>query len=174
LPTSNDTDPWGRLTVDPERVFSLLYLGAKPSEIVCDTTDEIEHYNRLCAIWNKPDDLINSAPPDIDPEKDRLNRIADWKIPNNYTDTDVRAYLLSKCKTDVERERVAMEMDLFEEKSLTNLLRLMIALVDHFRDRGIVWGIGRGSSVSSYCLYLIGIHRIDSIRYDLDIKEFLR
>ena len=35
-------------------------------------------------------------------------------------------------------------------------------------------GVGRGSSVASYILYLIGVHRIDSIKYNLDWKEFLR
>ena len=36
------------------------------------------------------------------------------------------------------------------------------------------WGVGRGSSVSSYCLYLIGIHMVDSIKYNLDIQEFFK
>jgi DNA polymerase III alpha subunit len=37
-----------------------------------------------------------------------------------------------------------------------------------------VWGVGRGSSVASYVLFLIGVHRIDSMKYNLDYKEFLR
>lgn len=54
------------------------------------------------------------------------------------------------------------------------LLRYMIYLVDYMRENKIVWGVGRGSSVASYVLYLIGIHKINSIHYDLDWKEFLR
>jgi DNA polymerase III alpha subunit len=42
------------------------------------------------------------------------------------------------------------------------------------RKYDIIWGVGRGSSVASYVLYIIGIHRINSIQYDLDYKEFLR
>jgi DNA polymerase III alpha subunit len=42
------------------------------------------------------------------------------------------------------------------------------------KENKIVWGVGRGSSVASYVLYLIGVHRIDSIKYDLDIREFLK
>jgi DNA polymerase III alpha subunit len=34
--------------------------------------------------------------------------------------------------------------------------------------------VGRGSSVASYVLYLLGVHRIDSMFYDLDPSEFLR
>ena len=47
-------------------------------------------------------------------------------------------------------------------------------LVDTFSENDVVWGVGRGSSVASYCLYLIGLHKIDSIKYELDIKEFLK
>jgi DNA polymerase III alpha subunit len=42
------------------------------------------------------------------------------------------------------------------------------------RKHNIVWGVGRGSSVASYVLYLIGVHKINSMYYDLDIEEFLR
>jgi DNA polymerase III alpha subunit len=38
----------------------------------------------------------------------------------------------------------------------------------------VIWGVGRGSSVASYVLYLLGVHRIDSMFYDLDVSEFLR
>jgi DNA polymerase III alpha subunit len=50
----------------------------------------------------------------------------------------------------------------------------MCYLVDFMRENKIVWGVGRGSSVASYVLYLIGVHKIDSIQYDLDWTEFLR
>jgi DNA polymerase III alpha subunit len=46
--------------------------------------------------------------------------------------------------------------------------------VETMRVNNIVWGVGRGSSVASYVLYLIGVHKIDSMYYDLDIEEFLR
>jgi len=38
----------------------------------------------------------------------------------------------------------------------------------------MIWGVGRGSSVASYVLYLLDVHRIDSMFYDLDPSEFLR
>lgn len=70
--------------------------------------------------------------------------------------------------------RVWEELDEFKERGMHNLLRYMIYLVDFMRENNIVWGVGRGSSVSSYVLYLIGIHKVDSIKYGLDINEFLR
>jgi DNA polymerase III alpha subunit len=47
-------------------------------------------------------------------------------------------------------------------------------MIDVFNKNNIVHGVGRGSSTSSYVLYLLGVHFIDSIKYDLDINEFLK
>ena len=57
---------------------------------------------------------------------------------------------------------------------MITLLKYLKYLVDTMRENKIVWGVGRGSSVASYVLYLIGVHKIDSIKYELDIKEFLK
>ena len=40
------------------------------------------------------------------------------------------------------------------------------------RKHELVWGVGRGSSVARYVLYLLGVHKVDSLKYNLDIKEF--
>ena len=70
--------------------------------------------------------------------------------------------------------RVEEELKVFEERGMEDLLRYMIYLVDYMRENDIVWGVGRGSSVASYVLYLIGVHKINSIKYSLDWREFLR
>ena len=71
-------------------------------------------------------------------------------------------------------QEVEEELLEFEKHNMINLLRYMIYLVDFMRKNNIVWGVGRGSSVASYVLYLIGVHRINSIQFDLDWKEFIR
>jgi DNA polymerase III alpha subunit len=40
--------------------------------------------------------------------------------------------------------------------------------------KNIVWGVGRGSSCSSYLLYLLGLHEVDVVKYDVDISDFIR
>jgi len=50
----------------------------------------------------------------------------------------------------------------------------MFYLVDFMRENKIVWGVGRGSSTASFVLYLIGIHKINPIQFQLDWREFLR
>lgn len=97
-----------------------------------------------------------------------------WNMPDEYKDLDIAKWLLDQCNTDVERQRVGEELLLYLDRNLFPLLQYLKYLVDVMRKYNVVWGVGRGSSVSSYVLYLIGIHKVDSIYYDLDIHEFLR
>ena len=54
------------------------------------------------------------------------------------------------------------------------VLKCMKYIVDTLREHNIVWGVGRGSSVASYVLHLLGVHKIDSIKYDIPIGEFFK
>jgi len=97
-----------------------------------------------------------------------------WTMPDEYKKLDIAQWLLDQCKNDVELQRVGQELLLYQERNLFPLLQQLKYLVDTWRTNNVVWGVGRGSSVASYALYLIGVHRINSIYYDLDIEEFLR
>jgi len=106
-------------------------------------------------------------------EFDKQNYNA-WYMPESYENIDVKTYLLEKCNTEEERDRVLIEYKLFEQKGFTKVLKFLIYFVDVLRSNNIVWGVGRGSSVSSFCLFLIGIHKINPLFYNLDYREFLR
>ena len=67
-----------------------------------------------------------------------------------------------------------MEIQLYEEKGFDKFLRFCIFLSEKIEENGWVIGVGRGSSCASYLLYLLKIHLVDSIKYNLDIKEFLK
>lgn len=97
-----------------------------------------------------------------------------WHMPREYQTLDIAEWVLNQCTTDSERQRVGEELLLFLERDLFSLLQYLKYLVDTMRANNIVWGVGRGSSVASYVLYLMGVHRINSMYYDLDISEFLR
>ena len=114
----------------------------------------------------------------IEPEVDvdefhRQNQLS-WYMPEEYKELDIAKYILDLCKTDYELQRVGEELLLYQEKDLFGLLKYLVYLVDTMKANGIIWGVGRGSSVASYVLYLLGVHRVDSIYYDLDVREFLR
>jgi len=86
----------------------------------------------------------------------------------------VHEYILAKCITSAQIDRVTYELGEFESRKMMPVLKFMIYFVANMRKNNIVWGVGRGSSVASYVLYLIGIHKIDSLKYNLDVGEFLR
>jgi DNA polymerase III alpha subunit len=54
------------------------------------------------------------------------------------------------------------------------VIKTMKFIVDTLRENNVLWGVGRGSSVASYSLYLIGVHKIHSIKYKLPIEDFIR
>ncbi len=99
-------------------------------------------------------------------------RTTEWWMPNEYKNIDIEHFLLEcRSHTDTERERIIQE---YENRGMVIVLKFLKYLVDVCNENNIVLGVGRGSSVASYCLYLLGVHRIDSIKYKLDIKEFLK
>jgi len=99
---------------------------------------------------------------------------AQWHMPEQYVNFDIAQWALDQCATDEELQRVGQELLMYQERDAFMLLRYMKYLVDVMRENGIVWGVGRGSSVSSFVLYKLGVHRINSLYYDLDPAEFLK
>lgn len=109
-----------------------------------------------------------------------------WNIPDNYKTLSLRTYILSSLEKElsvktftfdqIEKRinRTELELKLWEDHELNDLLRTLIYIVDQFTANSIVWGTGRGSSCCCYILYLIKLHDVDSVLYNLDIKEFFR
>lgn len=97
-----------------------------------------------------------------------------WHMPDEYKALDIAEHILSLCNTQEELQRCGQELMLYQERDLFDLLRYLKYLVNVMQQHSIVWGVGRGSSVASYVLYKLEVHRIDSMYYNLDIEEFLR
>jgi DNA polymerase III alpha subunit len=97
-----------------------------------------------------------------------------WLMPKEYANLDIASHVLDLCKTDAELQRAGQELIMYQERDLFPLLRYLKYLVDTMRKANQVWGVGRGSSVSSYVLYLLEVHRINSLYYDLSISDFLK
>ena len=99
---------------------------------------------------------------------------SNWYMPDEYKSMDIEEFVYSKCLTQISTVRVTQEMAEYKSRNMLDLLRWLKYFVDTCEKEGVVWGIGRGSSVASYVLYLIGVHSVDSIKYNLDWQEFLR
>jgi len=165
-------DEYGRVVLEEEDIIDLMMTDptAKIKDALVRDTDISAVEELIGEVYN----LRQYQKLDISvPEYDAQNQVT-WHMPDEYKDMDIAKWILEQCKSDAELQRVGEELLLFQERDLFDLLKYLKYLVDTMRTNGVIWGVGRGSSVASYVLYLIGIHRVDSMYYDLSIHEFLR
>jgi DNA polymerase III alpha subunit len=170
-------DQYGRASITEDEAFTALYQNKDFNISNCNLEDinTINQFNQALKInADRISTLKELTNLNISlQEFDQINQ-NNWFIPEEYRDFDIAGYLYDLCNTDMQKNRVTEELELFIQYGMLDLLTYIKYLVDTMRKERIVWGVGRGSSVASYVLYLIGIHKVDSIRYELDIHEFLK
>lgn len=174
MDTKNRLNEYSDVVLSVEEVVDLLLHGGNLDNVRINDSEEKDLYNDNVYSVLRADTVLQGNKYDCTVDEYHRANIATWFMPDNYKSLDVLQYVLTLCKTQTEIDRVQAEYKLFKERELDNVLRFFIYLVDYLRKNKIVWGVGRGSSVASYILFLIGVHKIDSIRYSLDITEFLK
>lgn len=112
---------------------------------------------------------------DIDVSVEQYDQLcqSDWFIPEEYQKMDIEGFLVHVCPKE-NYQRLIEELEEFRARNMLPLLRVLKYVVDTLKENKVFWGVGRGSSVASYVLFLIGVHKIDSVKYHLDWREFLR
>lgn len=156
---------------DNNDVFDILYSGNLEllSEITVIESDEIKTLESISDLKLKK---FYELPINIE-DFDYQNQ-QHWFMPEEYQNFDIENWLYKQCKNNNQLTRAKEELVEFNRRGMILLLKWLKFFVDTCRNNKILWGVGRGSSVSSYVLYLIGVHRIDSLKYNLDWREFLR
>jgi len=170
------TDDLGIPRFSNRDLIDMIYSGHadKVHVVLCDANDDVDKFNAAMEAQGFYK-LQKYIPLDVDQKTFDGVCQGEWFMPQEYKELDVYSFVMNKAGDDLaELERVEEELAQFRVRGMNNLLRYMVYLVDFMRENNIVWGVGRGSSVASYVLYLIGVHRIDSIKYNLDWREFLR
>ena len=163
----------GELIYTEEDVCDLVMKGYTPAELsgmIVDSSVELTYLTELLdpvPQWTHEQEHIN-------PAEFHAQQQAAWHMPKQYKNMDIAAHVLGLCSTEAELQRCGKELLLYQERDLFDLLRFMVYMVDVMTEHKIVWGVGRGSSVASYVLYKLQVHRIDSMYYNLDVEEFLR
>jgi len=167
-------DQYGQAYTDSNELCNLLYRNPQLDISRFQVEDSIE-YNRSVAELHAELDLLDSYHK-IDMSVEEFDRVlqSNWRMPKEYKNLDIAEYILSLCREDYELQRVGEELLLYQERDLFDLLRYLKYLVDTLRKNNVIWGVGRGSSVASYVLFLLGVHKINSLYYNLDIEEFLK
>jgi DNA polymerase III alpha subunit len=169
-------DNYSRVTISEQEAFEAIYNGKLKSLDGVIVNCNIGQYNE--AVSQNADRIaklqLAEDLTDVSIEMFDKSNQCDWFMPEDAVHENLVEMLYGLCKTEEHRKRVDDELTLFIQHGMFDLLFYLKYLVDTMRQHNIVWGVGRGSSVASYVLYLIGVHKIDSIKYDLDIKEFLK
>lgn len=167
-------DQYAQVAISEQEAFEALY--TKKLETLEDIyiDGNIETFNTAVdANADKISLLTRLESLDITIEEFDKNNQAQWYMPDDYC-PNLMEFLYGCCETEDQTNRVSQELELFIQHGMLDLLYYLKYLVDTMRENKILWGVGRGSSVASYVLFLIGVHKIDSIKYNLDIKEFLK
>lgn len=168
---------FGEMIFNESDICNLLMQGRELDSlkhVVVDTSINIEELARYVErpesllTWTFPYNQATSVP------EFHLTMQLSWHMPQEYKELDIAEYILGLCNNEVELQRCGEELLLYQERDLFNLLRYLTYLVDVMTANQVIWGVGRGSSVASFILYKLGVHRIDSLHYNLDVHEFLR
>ncbi len=163
--------------MDQDDLFDLIMQGQDISVMPCVTVHESVNVQHLIQQVPNADSLLtwqSAGQDDLTVQQFDRDCQSKWHMPQQYQELDIAEHVISLCQTQAQLQRVAQELLLFQDRNLFDLLRYLKYLVDTMRANNVIWGVGRGSSVSSYVLYLLGVHQVDSVFYDLDIQEFLR
>lgn len=184
---SNKTDLRGRTlwydgssTVSEERLYQLVAERASTEGLFVDQmSDAICQYNKFV-----PKDQQICIKGSV------FKHSLSWVIPTKFVNLDVKEYVEDRLwdeleirgwnKSEVSKQgaarilRTEQELNLYEKAGLLDVIRTLIYIINTLHENDVVWGVGRGSSVASYVLYLIGVHDVDSVEYDLNITDFLR
>lgn len=167
---------YGQVIVNEQEAFEAVYSGKITNVeniFLEENTDQYNNARKLNADNIPKLKSLIDVQFDSKEAFDRANQ-CNWFMPEEYKKFPIKQWLLDQCTTEEQKERVEYELDLFIQHNMFELLFYLKYLIDTMRTNKILWGVGRGSSVASYVLFLMGVHKINSIKYNLDIHEFLK
>jgi DNA polymerase III alpha subunit len=168
---------FSELVFSENNVCDLLMQGRSIDSLKRIVVDETVNIEELIRVVERPDSLLTwtfpynqgTSVPEFHAQQQK-----NWHMPDEYKTLDIADHVLKLCNSQDELQRCGEELLIYQERNLFNLLRYLKYLVDVMKQNNIVWGVGRGSSVASFVLYKLEVHRIDSLYYNLDVTEFLR
>lgn len=157
----------GKIEIEPDKVAKYMIDGISLDNIV------VTHSNFDVDEYNKRNDIK------IQTADEEVMLDLEWNIPEYYKSLDidnyVLEYLVSKIphnEIDVGVLRLVNELEQVKKRNLYDFLRTIIFIIDKFKEKNVVWGVGRGSSCASYILYLMDVHLVNPLKYNIRLEEF--
>lgn len=163
-------DDFGRAIFNEDSIVELITSGVDVSDLYISDQKFFQHIMNMLEMTGGPRDPVNL---DFDPNEYHKNIQSNPMIPDDYKNIRIEDYLEFDNLPEQYRSRAEEELRIFRYYNLEYILKSLIFIVDKMKENEVIWGVGRGSSVSSLLLFLIGIHRIDPIKYNLDFSDFL-
>lgn len=162
----------GTISVPSDSITDYVHLAESGKLFTDKITPEIAEFNEM------------STTPIL--VKRKIKKLStEWNIPDDIKSIDLYDHLTNKLLTEFENsefsnsdmqlrsDRLDFEYNALIDAGHRDLIYAILYVINRFEETGTVWGVGRGSSTSSYLLYIMGAHDIDSVEYDLDFTEFL-
>ena len=159
----------GSIEIEPDNMCDFILRGVPLDKIYVSTvTDEIRQFNSMSG-ENVSVKLFSN-------ELDK-----NWLLPDEFANLNIDEYFElikqtldnSDPQYDQRLTRIDNELSEFKRRELIMMLKTIIYITHTFKEKNVLWGIGRGSSCASYLLYLVGLHCVDPIKYNIPMSEFL-
>ena len=164
----------GVIEVEASHVARFLLLGVPSSMLrVKGCGPDIESFN-----VQVPDtDQIKP----VGPEPIQLNM--EWQVPEPYLSLDLEEYIWECMRVHMPQDytlaqqeqaikRIEDELKEVETRGMTQFFRTIVYILARMHNEKVVWGVGRGSSCASYLLFLMGLHVVDCVKFQVPMEEF--
>lgn len=160
----------GTNQVEPDDVPSLILSGTPLDKIV------VNHLNEDLELFNTLEDIqfpLNKV--------SNLHFDMSWNIPQYYADLDIADYAQSRLKLmcdekqlDYELYNMRLQSELREisSRKIIDLFRALIYVTETLLTSGTALGVGRGSSCASLFLFIIKLHKVDPVKFNIHYSEF--
>lgn len=161
--------------IDPDQVLEAIRRGLKPSALrVTELTAEIKSFNRE----------VSDAEALKECSKEPINIDLTWILPQKYLTIDLWDHIISvfgeRLKdleyndAELHEATCRIEAELLEvhARGMTEFMKTIIYVLDVFRAKNVIWGVGRGSSCASYILFILGLHVVDCVKFAVPMEEF--
>lgn len=168
-------DKYSRRIIAEKDLIDLLYNNPAADLLYAYLDDPTKHNAAIDLNYSELSKIKQLESISVDPITWHKQNQQNWYMPDEYKKLDIAAWVLEQCNgNETELQRCGQELLEYAARDLLPLLQYLKYLVDTMRANDIVYGVGRGSSTASFVLYKIGVHRINSITYQLPIEEFFK
>lgn len=165
----------GVSVIHPDLLASAFLKGVAPSQLrVTHITPDVERFNANV----EEREALHLA------QDEQVKLDFSWQLPEPHLSMDLQATVVARAvnkliELDYPRElhekaiqRIQDELDEIERRGMVEFVKTIIYILDVFRKEGVVWGVGRGSSCASYVLFILGLHLVDCVKYNVPHTEF--